>query len=345
MTCRQVALTTVAFVIGWQIYSQVVLAPLGHAAGKALEEMPDEDHDEDSQPFFIPFPLTTQQLAPQPYRGNSPEWAEFVKFSKDQQAAKRVREDLAQFVLSQATRHPVLAMKCGKEMKLRRFWLDVDFPQMAPPEFVRSGLEITDDYIAWAQQPVDSLTVLRQRQALWPTAMAASTWTFTKIMIEDHVKRIANAFGLSTNPPPSLEQVLAQHSQQMKNPIPSKDGTQPSLPPALDSSKSSTKDKTSVDGEEGEMNQATKAMMSLQAHFIRPMMAFRAKFGQTWKPVKDFMPRGSILVTGLVEVDAPKAWLVFDVKAAWKPEEKEFDAQSMHIQLRRFQMKKQGPVS
>jgi hypothetical protein len=308
--------------------------------------MPDEEDDEERQPFFIPFPLTTQQLAPQPYRGNSPEWAEFVKFSKDQNAAKRVREDLARFVLSQASKHPVLTMKCGKEMKLRRFWLDVDFPQMAPPEFVRSGLEITDDYIAWAQQPVDSLTVLRQRQALWPTAMAASTWTFTKIMIEDHVKRIASAFGIDTTPPPSLDQILTKHTQHMKNPISSKEGSQTPFPPALDPSKASTKDKsTAIEEEEGGMNQATKAITNLQSHFIRPMMAFRAKFFQTYKPVRDFMPRGSILVTGLVEVDAPKAWLVFDVKAAWKPKEKEFDANSMHVQLRRFQMKKQGPVA
>lgn len=333
-----------ALLVGWQIYTNVVLAPLGHAAGQALEEMPQDDEEDERQPFFIPFPLTTQQLAPQPYRGNSPEWAEFVKFSKDQNAAKRVRDDLAQFVLSQANRHPVLTVKCGKDMKLRRFWLDVDFPQMAPPEFVRSGLEITDEYIAWAQQPVDSLTVLRQRQALWPTALAASTWTFTKIMLQDHIKRIAGALGIDTTPPPSFEQIIAQHHQHMRNPIPSKAGGQSPFPPGIEPSKSDSKDKTGLQDEDGEMNQATKTMMNLQSHFVRPMMAFRAKFMQTYKPVRDFMPRGSILVTGLVEVDAPKAWLVFDVKAAWNPKESEFDANSMHVQLRRFQMKKQGPV-
>lgn len=334
--------------IGWQIYTQVVLTPLGRAAGQALENIPEEELEEERKPLFIPFPLTTQQLQPQPYRGSDPEWQEFIKFSKDQGAAKRVRDDLAKFVLTSADQHPVLSIKCGKGMKLRRYWLDVDFPQVAPPEFVRSGIEISDDYIAWAQQPVDSLTVFRQRQALWPTALAASTWSFTKIMVEDHFKRAANMLGFNTPPPPSLEQILAQHHKHMKNPIPSKEGPPSQLPPPLDSSKPPGSSNPSLAGvsedEDGEANPVTNVVTNLQSHFMRPMMAFRAKLSQTWKPVKNYPPRGSILVSGFVEVDAPKAWLVFDVKAAWDPKEKDFDARSMHVKLRRFQLKKQGPA-
>jgi len=45
-----------------------------------------------------------------------------------------------------------------------------------------------------------------------------------------------------------------------------------------------------------------------------------------------------------VELDSPKAWLVFDVKAAWDPKTRSYDARSMHLKLRRMQLKKQGPV-
>jgi hypothetical protein len=123
---------------------------------EALKDMPEELTEEDHKPLFIPFPGTTKQLKPKPYRGSDPEWQEFIKFGKDQKLAQRVRgqwstfltfeptlthhvEELANYVQQVALRHPVLAIRCGKQMKLRRYWLDVDFPQHAPPEFERSG--------------------------------------------------------------------------------------------------------------------------------------------------------------------------------------------------------------
>jgi hypothetical protein len=84
--------------------------------------------------------------------------------------------------------------------------------------------------------------------------------------------------------------------------------------------------------------------MAFHAHFFRAIMAFKVKMVQTWRPTQNYPPRGSILVSGLVELDSPKAWLVFDVKAAWDPKTRSFDARSMHLQLRRMQLKKQGPA-
>ena len=52
---------------------------------------PPADEEEDMKPLFIPFPGTTKQLKPVPYRGSDPEWQEYIKFSQDQKLAKRVR--------------------------------------------------------------------------------------------------------------------------------------------------------------------------------------------------------------------------------------------------------------
>lgn len=41
--------------------------------------------------LFIPFPGTTKQLPVTPYRGSDPEWQEFIKFSQDLTAGKKVR--------------------------------------------------------------------------------------------------------------------------------------------------------------------------------------------------------------------------------------------------------------
>lgn len=77
------------FVLAWT-YDQIVFEPLARAAMENLPEETDTEGEEE-KPFFIPFPGTTKQLQPQPYRGGDPEWQEFIKFSKDQTQAKRVR--------------------------------------------------------------------------------------------------------------------------------------------------------------------------------------------------------------------------------------------------------------
>ena len=70
--------------------------------------MPEQELEEEQKPLFIPFPGTTKKIAPQPYRGSDPEWQEFIKFSKDQELAQSVREELASFVRNLAERHPML---------------------------------------------------------------------------------------------------------------------------------------------------------------------------------------------------------------------------------------------
>jgi hypothetical protein len=168
-------------------------------------------------------------------------------------------------------------------------------------------------------------------------------------MVVDDAKRIAGMLGIRSGPPPpSLEQMLARHQQLMKGPqIPSKNG--PALPqPAGDPTKAITAasppEKSTVTGKKGDEVEIGSAAVAFHGHFLRAMMAFKAKMAQTWRPAPNYPPRGSILVSGLVELDSPKAWLVFDVRAAWDPKTRSYDARSMHLQLRRMQLKKQGPA-
>lgn len=54
-------------------------------------------------------------------------------------SANPLAEELAQYVRGLAERHPVLRMRCGKGIQLRRYWLDIDYPPVPPPEYERSG--------------------------------------------------------------------------------------------------------------------------------------------------------------------------------------------------------------
>ena len=171
------------------------------------------------------------------------------------------------------------------------------------------------------------------------------------MMVTDDAKHIAEKFGFkSTNPPPSTEQIVAKHQALFKNPqLPTKDGPPAAQPPVIGNGSQTItnppgRDKSPVTGQNPDEVDVGSAGMALHAHFFRPIMAFKAKLAQTWRPAPDFPPRGSILVSGLVELDTAKAWLVFDVKAAWDPKTREYDPRSMHIKLRRMQLKKQGPI-
>jgi hypothetical protein len=89
---RSIAVSIMSIYVCYQIYSKVVLDPLERAAVEALKNIPEEELDDEiHKPIFIPFPGTTKQLKPKPYRGSDPEWQEFIKFSKDQKLAQRVR--------------------------------------------------------------------------------------------------------------------------------------------------------------------------------------------------------------------------------------------------------------
>ena len=76
--------------VGISIYERLVLDPLDRALEQELKELPAEELEED-KPLFIPFPGTTKELKPKPYRGSDPEWQEFVKFSKDRPLQEKVR--------------------------------------------------------------------------------------------------------------------------------------------------------------------------------------------------------------------------------------------------------------
>lgn len=69
-------------------YNYFVLEPLEQAIDDT--ELP-ELSEEDMQPIFIPFPLTTREIRQPLYRGSDPEWQEFIKFSKQDDLVQQVR--------------------------------------------------------------------------------------------------------------------------------------------------------------------------------------------------------------------------------------------------------------
>ncbi|RKF78012.1 hypothetical protein GcM1_214003 [Golovinomyces cichoracearum] len=335
--------------ISWayRTFNHYCLEPLVDALDEV--ELPEES-EEDTEPLFFPLPLTWREIKQDSYRGSDPEWQEFVKFSMQHDLAQQVRRELANIILNLAKNFSAISQNERKDMKLRRYWLDVDFPSEPPPEYVQSGIEIGDDYIALTTHPVDSMTVRRTQRALWPSTMMLCTWSFVKVVTTDFFKKIVNTIGFKTRQPPTIEQLLARHRQLMKGKnIPPQDG--PSFetqlhPEGTDvaeiTSRSHPKQSQERSQDESEF-EIEELLTELRQVFSRPIAAFKRTFVKFWKEPIANPPRGCLWVSGLVEIDTSKAYVVFDVKAHWDPKTRTYDMGSVTLGLRRIQLKKQAP--
>jgi len=71
------------------------------------------------------------------------------------------------------------------------------------------------------------------------------------------------------------------------------------------------------------------------------LSAFTRTLSRTWKPVRFTPPRGTILLSGLVEIQGSRAIAVVDVRAAYNPKESKWEGVGLGV--RRFQYLRQPP--
>ncbi|KAH8597428.1 hypothetical protein B0O99DRAFT_684753 [Bisporella sp. PMI_857] len=343
--------------LGFSVWGRLVDNQLDRAASILDEEETPEEEELEETAIFFPFPGTTRTIPPRPYRATDPEWQEFIQISKNQALLESLRGQLAEQVREDASKQLPLVVWAGKDFKLRRFWLDVDFPLVPSPEFERSGLQIDDEgEISWVTVPVDSDTVFKLQRILWPAHLFQSVFTTYKAILLDDSKRLGRYLGIYSGPPPPTPEQIAEDAQRRLTRLtgrPIKVVTKASEPtqsvntekaisqtPPLD--KEPEKDKSLLDSEETKAA-ASRIISSLHSHFYRPLLEGRKALRRKFQPLKPLPPRGCIMLSGLVEVDATSAWLVFDVKAFWNPKTKAWEHRSTDCKLRRFQNKRQGP--
>lgn len=341
----------------WNIYSSTVLSPLirhvereyASLSPKERKEL-EEEMDETDDSIFIAFPFTTNKVIPKPYLGSDPEWHQFIQISKDKDLQERIRVDLADHVKFNVER---LAMhRLGTNARLRRYWLDIDFPYRPAPTYEHSGVLVDDMGITWATEPVDSETVFRLRKILWPVAVAQSTWAFTTAMVAQHWAEVRRVMGYQ--PPPGTHTTPRSPIEAI---------TQPKLPgnrrqtpdgtpdePASNAVSKTTDPRQAGEPRSGGRTNFLKDSMSSQVDGVRemssgPFMEFRKMLHRTWKPIRQHPPRGCIMVSGFVEIETTRGFVVADVVSHWNPKTQKFDSKSMQIQVRRIQMKVQAPAT
>lgn len=318
-----------------------------------------------SENVFIPLPLTTKMVKQPPYRGSDPEWIEFIRVSKDKELQTAVREKLAAIVLREASHAAnILRHAGGGPFSPRRYWMDIDYPYMPPPLYLQSGLSFTPEGKPTIRPRVVERSYSKfMEQTLWPSAVASSVWTIGWASVKMKFNSMAEYLGFESSEPnkqprttrnnPRVQAMFEKWAEnekrkdlatrqpdQVRNSdvvsrLPDKVGTSTQSPAGAG--------KSSPGSDEAKKPMAlslASAHMSVHA----TLQAVKEKYQRWRRPLLNFPPRGSIMVSGLVELEGPKAWLTFDVIGWFNPKTNNYDMNCLHVSLRRVQKKQQSPA-
>ncbi|KAF2085603.1 hypothetical protein K490DRAFT_58499 [Saccharata proteae CBS 121410] len=291
--------------------------------------------DEDA--LFIPLTWAT----PRPkefYSGSSPEWQEFRRIAGDQKELKRVRENLVAMIRRSCADDRIAVKNFGRiDTTKGRWWLDITFPDGPPIEYERAGIEIGDDYIALTRRTISQVNHRREQRALWPTVVASSFFASVNYLFKSNVNRVREKLGLAPWDPKvdTIDKHFAavQRAQKMASPE-----QQNSVGHASATATGATSPAAQVDS-----RQATSK--GIDAADITPQMIALAvgvsNLQSKWKPLINEPPRGTLVVSGLVEIIAAKARLTMDVYAAYDPKSNRYVL--VQGKIRRVQHNRQRP--
>ena len=321
--------------------------PVTRKEGEWETQEGDEEEDEFAEEDNTFIPMTWPTKLPRTfYKGSDPEWQEFVKIAKDKPRHKKLQDELVAVVFNGAKAHPRVGMAIGKDLKIGRYWLEISFPDGPPQEYVRSGIEIGDDFIAWSPQKLSPENHFRMTRALWPKATFDGFYATASIYTGIQYRRLKQALGWEEVNPFSPEERFKVALEQMEakkagkgrggspasgNPQTSPDGSPGSLV-----SVSSAANEAQSSPRASEDRSAMPWMFSLPLPASEDLVnptdiqiakhVFISSLMKNWNPKKLEPPRGSFVVQGLVEIKGSKGKIMFDVQSCYDPKESKFVA-------------------
>ena len=182
-----------------------------------------------------------------------------------------------------------------------------------------SSILITDDFIALVTRSVDPMNVARLEMTMSPTPILYTLLDNSRALWKTSVNWMRRAFNLEIPPeqlPPGFGKASKSIGRSTTNDEPrASSGTQPQWPTGLP--------------------QASQ-------EYAKASQAFKKSVARNMKrSVSVEPPRGTILLSGFVELLGPKGICLFDVRAAYAPTDSEWAAISLDV--RRLQLREQRP--
>ncbi|KAM7202189.1 hypothetical protein V8F33_002906 [Rhypophila sp. PSN 637] len=363
------AFSIFATVLTFEIYTHLVISPLGKAAEDLAQIAPQEKEEDDDSDLFFPLPLTTREVIPPPYSREDPEWAEFVKISKDKDYIRHMRTSLVFHVLRVTSGYSILTARFGKPLRVSSWHLDLDYPLYPPPVHRQLGILITDEVVAIAERERESKAARLEERVLWPKPMMMATWAvLSAVMSQSKDMVIGTLFGgdglgaldqpgLASDPPPAIASATAKPNdvQKAMQAIREQATRRPGEVPPSDTNMASSGDKApSKAASPGPVNRSSPPTSSPKAKDDKADEApiqlssqtkiFWEAYRKAYRPSKANPPRGSVPVMGVVVVETPKAWLYIDVIGWWDPKEKDYHRDSLAMHLGRVRSKVINPL-
>lgn len=239
-------------------------------------------------------------------------------------------------------------------MNKGRYWLEIIFPDGPPQEYEVSGIEITDEFVAWSVKTYTQQEYARLVRTLFPTAAITASWASIRYQFNMQANKVRAYLGL----PPKVD-LEAAHMRAFLKPRPNTkhfggDSKPPEVPPnplakgfppppPAISNPSPSKDA----GTDEPASSGPPHLPSLPGIVPRgeekpvTLALFLHNFRKNRKKTSIEPPRGSIFVTGLIEIIGSKGRVSLDVGAAFDPPSDEFVSWSW--KPRRIQPKAQRP--
>ncbi|KAH6990939.1 hypothetical protein BKA56DRAFT_573445 [Ilyonectria sp. MPI-CAGE-AT-0026] len=321
--------TTIVLYTCWQIFATVVFDPLLDWADEEWEALSDKEKEEvqnmeeDEPMLFLPFPFTTKEVKQPPYRGSDPEWEMFVKVNQDTKLQKEIKFGLADEIKRGVEKNPAFVrLLGGGAIKVKKLWLDIIYPPSPPPKHYVSGLIVDEEGLFWGDRPIDSTAAGHLDKAIYPKAVALTTWTFVNFLFKQTMQDIAKVLGLNNpNPPePTWQSVTIDRLNGQGNGFGSS-GKQTvrilgqSERPAQGQFPTGSGDIIgTLFGGETQLDPRVQA--AIQAASLT--------FARNWKPTKSPPTRGCIRVDGVVELRGKTACMAVYVLGWYDPKLRKF---------------------
>ncbi|KAI9805420.1 MAG: hypothetical protein M1825_000671 [Sarcosagium campestre] len=289
-----------------------------------------EDQKADS--IFIPLGFSRERPS-EPYDRSSPEWKAYETFISDPERSIAVRHELAGIVAEALLEEPMMRKKLGDPIALSTWWLEVDMPSTPPPQFERSGIEITEEYIAWSTRPVSELNVSRLRQALWPESMSLAFLAGYHVLFWHHFNTLKSILGFSN----ARDSFDPQQRKKILTKVQSRQSNLLEGQPGPDSASSSdTSEASSSANKEGPSPPSSKIVkVNAAAKYGLPLVwllvdiperrsayrAFLHTLMSTWRSPMINPPRGNVIISGLIKFRGPLGESIVDVSGAYNPQD------------------------
>ncbi|KAJ5986831.1 hypothetical protein N7451_011196 [Penicillium sp. IBT 35674x] len=294
-----------------------------------------EDEEEIGSPLFVP--LTWSWLEEgELYTASDPEWQEFVQISKDREKLKKLRDELAAIVRDSASGQ--LSQILGSPLSLTGFWLVHQFPHRAPPEYLRSGIEVTDDGVAWVTRPIDPEIGDKVQTYMKPFHVALAIKDAYLVLLRRQLARFRG------DTPHALESFgerrILSNNENLSH-------EQPSLQPAVPEETSGN-----LPPNEGIELHPSSIISSLQRLPLPDLgpgsdlhlasLAFRLRLNEYQANTPRTPIRGTFFISGPVGLKGPNGFCRFEVRGEYDPSKSGW--RTVEMSLRDVNLRKQRPL-